>query len=41
MKILLVEDDRHIAEFIIKGLKEELFVVVHARTGEQGIDVAL
>jgi DNA-binding response OmpR family regulator len=40
MKILLIEDDRHIADFIIKGLKEELFVVTHARDGEEGVDEA-
>jgi DNA-binding response OmpR family regulator len=40
MKILLIEDDKYIAEFIKKGLKEELFVVTHARDGEEGVDCA-
>jgi len=40
MKILLIEDDKYIAEFIKKGLKEELFIVTHARDGEEGIDCA-
>lgn len=41
MKVLLIEDDRHIAEFIIKGLREELFIVSHAIDGEEGIVFSL
>jgi two-component system OmpR family response regulator len=41
MRILLVEDDQKIADFIIKGLKAEGFAVDHARDGESGLDLAL
>ncbi len=41
MRILLVEDDRKIASFIIKGLKSEGFAVDHASEGEQGLHFAL
>lgn len=41
MRILLVEDDHKLAQFIIKGLKEAGFVVEHAADGESGLDLAL
>ena len=41
MKILLIEDDIKIAEFIIKGLKASGFVVDHEIRGDTGLDVAL
>ncbi len=41
MRILLVEDDRKIASFIMKGLKAEGFAVDHASDGEQGLHLAL
>jgi two-component system OmpR family response regulator len=41
MKILLVEDDTKIAEFIIKGLKYAGYAVDHASDGEDGLDLAL
>ena len=41
MKILLIEDDIKIAEFIIKGLNASGFVVVHEIRGDTGSDVAL
>jgi two-component system OmpR family response regulator len=40
MKILLIEDDRHIAEFMIKGLQEESFAVDHVADGKQGLHYA-
>lgn len=39
MRILLVEDDKKIASFIVKGLKEAGFVVDHASDGEAGLDL--
>ncbi len=41
MRILLIEDDRKIASFIIKGLKEAGFVVEHEEDGEAGLHRAL
>ena len=41
MRVLLVEDDKGIAEFIIKGLKQEGSVVDHASDGETGLHYAL
>jgi len=40
MRILVVEDDIKIAEFIQKGLKSSGFVVDHAATGNQGFEMA-
>ncbi len=40
MRILVVEDDIKIAEFIQKGLKSSGFVVDHATTGNQGFEMA-
>ena len=41
MKILLVEDDADLAQFIRKGLKEEHYVVDVAADGEAGLALAL
>ncbi len=41
MKILVIEDDLKIAEFIQKGLKAEGFAVDHALTGTMGLELAL
>lgn len=41
MRILVVEDDRKIASFVVKGLKEAGFAVDHADDGERGLDLAL
>jgi two-component system OmpR family response regulator len=41
MRLLLVEDDRTIASFIVKGMKEAGFVVEHATNGEDGLHLAL
>jgi len=40
MRLLLVEDDRNIAEFIIKGFREAGFAVDHAHDGEEGLQMA-
>ena len=41
MRLLLVEDDKKIATFIINGLKEEGFAIDHAEDGEDGLHLAL
>ena len=40
VKILLVEDDTVMARFIIKGLREEGFVIDHVADGREGLDLA-
>ncbi|MGB7957965.1 MAG: response regulator transcription factor [Minisyncoccia bacterium] len=37
MRILLIEDEREIAEFITSGLRKERFAVDRASTGEEGL----
>jgi len=41
MRILLIEDDKVIASFIVKGLGEAGFVIDHAVDGEDGLHLAL
>lgn len=41
MKILLIEDDHVIANFICKGLKESGFTVEHMADGISGLDYAM
>ncbi|HXG31548.1 MAG TPA: response regulator transcription factor [Thermodesulfobacteriota bacterium] len=41
MRVLVVEDDKKIASFIIKGLREAGFAVDHALDGEDGFHLAL
>ncbi|MEA1967820.1 MAG: response regulator transcription factor [Thermodesulfobacteriota bacterium] len=41
MKILIIEDDKKIAFFILKGLKSAGFAVDHAEDGEEGLSLAL
>lgn len=41
MRLLLVEDDRKIASFILMGLKEAGFTVDHEDNGEDGLHSAL
>ncbi len=41
MRILLVEDDNKISEFITKGLISAGFAVDHAGDGEQGLSMAM
>jgi two-component system OmpR family response regulator len=40
MRILLVEDDRKIASFIMKGLRAAGYAVDHAADGEEGLGLA-
>jgi two-component system, OmpR family, response regulator len=41
MRILIVEDDRKIASFILSGLKQAGFAVDHAANGDEGLHLAL
>jgi two-component system OmpR family response regulator len=41
MRLLLIEDDRKIASFIIKGMKSAGFAVDHAGDGQTGYDMAV
>ncbi len=41
MRVLVIEDDRKIASFIVKGLKQSGFAVDHAEDGEEGLHLAL
>ncbi len=41
MRILVVEDDKTIADFIIQGLKEAGFAVDYASDGDEGLHLAL
>jgi len=40
MRILVVEDDRKIASFVVNGLKQSGFAVDHCADGEQGLVLA-
>jgi DNA-binding response OmpR family regulator len=40
MRILLVEDDTNLAQFILKGLREEGYAVDSAADGEEGLHLA-
>ncbi len=41
MRILVVEDDKKIASFIVKGLRQAGFTVDHADNGQTGLELAL
>lgn len=41
MRVLIVEDDETIADFVAKGLREAGFAVEHARDGQHGLELAL
>ncbi len=41
MRVLVIEDDKKIASFIVKGLKQSGFAVDHADNGEAGLDLAV
>ncbi len=41
MHILLIEDDRNAAGYLVKGLTESGHVVDHAADGEDGLHMAL
>lgn len=38
--ILVVEDDPRVADFLLRGLRAEGYVVTHARTGPEGLELA-
>ena len=38
MRVLIVEDDPLIREFVVEALREEGFEVIHAAAGEQALD---
>jgi two-component system OmpR family response regulator len=40
MRVLVVEDDRKIASFVVKGLKQNGYAVDHAPDGEQALALA-
>lgn len=40
MRVLIVEDDRHAAEFLLKGLREAGYNVDHASGGQDGLFLA-
>lgn len=41
MRVLVIEDDKKIASFVVKGLKQNGFAVDHAADGETGLAMAL
>jgi DNA-binding response OmpR family regulator len=41
MRVLLIEDDRTIADFVMRGLREAGFAVDHEADGEAGLEAAL
>lgn len=41
MRVLVIEDDRKIASFLVKGLKQNGYAADHAADGEAGLDLAL
>jgi DNA-binding response OmpR family regulator len=41
MRLLLVEDDQNIADFIVKGFQEAGFAVDHVADGETGLQMAI
>jgi len=41
MRILVIEDDKDAAGFIVKGLSETGYIVVHAADGKEGLGQAL
>jgi len=40
MRVLVVEDDRKIASFVVNGLKQSGFAVDHCADGESGLEMA-
>ena len=41
MRVLVIEDDKKIASFVVMGLKQAGFAVDHASNGEDGFNLAL
>jgi len=40
MRVLVIEDDKKIASFVVNGLKQNGFAVDHAADGENGLALA-
>lgn len=40
MKLLLIEDDKEAAQYIVKGLREQSYVVDHTASGKDGLFMA-
>ena len=40
MRILVVEDDRNVAAYLVKGLRESGYTVDHAGDGKEGLFLA-
>lgn len=40
MKLLLIEDDKEAAKYLIKGLREQGYVIDHAASGKEGLFLA-
>ena len=40
MKILLIEDDRKTAEFLLKALQEAGYTTLYAADGQSGLELA-
>ena len=40
MRLLVIEDDREMAGYLLKGLREQGFVVDHADNGRDGLFMA-
>ena len=40
MRILLIEDDKRVSDFVAKGLRQEGYAVDHAANGEDGLHLA-
>jgi len=40
MRLLLIEDDKDVASYLVKGLREDGFVVDHAVNGRDGLQLA-
>lgn len=41
MRILIIEDDQSVADYIVKGMKESGHSIDHAADGQKGLDLAL
>ena len=41
MRALIIEDDRTIADFVARGLREAGFVIDQAADGEEGLEAAV
>lgn len=41
MRVLVIEDDREAADYVVRGLKESGYTVDHAADGEDGLEMGL